>query len=77
MEDKPTLNEALSAVADCVLQYAPRTKFHGKPALWDEGLSALENAFDILQRAGCKVNSNGTIQEANLLNFMEALENET
>lgn len=65
---------AINAVADLVWQYAPRTKFYNKPALWNEGLSALENAFWILQRAGVKVNSNGTIQESNLQKFMERME---
>lgn len=73
----PTLNEALDAVADLVCQFAYRTKFYGKPAYMDGGLSAPENAFDILQRAGCKMNSNGTIQESNLDEFMKRMEGET
>lgn len=75
--DPPTLNEALDAVANLVRQFAYHTEFYGKPAYMDGGLSALENAFDILQRAGCRMNSNGTIQESNLDKFMERMEDET
>ena len=75
--DPPTLNEALDAVADLVRQFAYHVEYYGKPALYDGGLSALENAFWILERAGCKVNRNGTIQESNLDKFIERIEGET
>lgn len=70
----PTLNETLDAVADLVFQFAYPTKFYGKKAYADGGLSALENAFWILERAGCKMNSNGTIQKTNLDKFVRGLQ---
>lgn len=70
----PTLNEALEAVADLVCQFAYRTTFYGKPAYMHGGLSTLEEAFAILECAGCKVNSNGTIQETNLDKFVKSLQ---
>lgn len=66
-------NEALYGLADMVNQFSYRTKFHGKDALCDGGLSALENAFWMLGMAGCKINSNGTIQVKNLHQFMEKM----
>lgn len=63
-------SEALYALADMVNQFAYKTTFYGKEAVCDGGLSALENAFWVLEKAGCKVNSNGTIQRANLHHFM-------
>ncbi len=66
-----TLNEAVYAVADLVLQFGYRTKFRNCDAVCDAGLSALENAFWVLERAGCKMNSNGTIQVKNLCEFMD------
>ncbi len=65
-----TLNEAMYAVADLVLQFGYRTKFRNCDAICDAGLSAIENAFWVLERAGCKINSNGTIQVKNLCEFM-------
>lgn len=64
------LCESLYALADMVNQFAYSTTFYGKDAVCDGGLSALENAFWVLEQAGCKVNSNGTIQRKNLLHFM-------
>ncbi len=69
-----TLNEAVYATADLVLQFGYRTKFRKCEAVCDGGLSALENAFWVLERAGCKMNSNGTIQVKNLLKFMDEQE---
>lgn len=69
----PTLDEAIQIVADLVFQYGYRMDYHGKPALYDGGLSALERAFDLLERAGCKMNANGTIQESALEDFSDAL----
>ena len=67
------LCESLYALADMVNQFAYSTKFYGKDAVCDGGLSALENAFWVLEQAGCKVNSNGTIQRKNLHHFMEVV----
>lgn len=69
-------SEALYAVADMVNQFAYRAKYYGQEALQDGGLSALENAFWVLENAGCKMNKNGTIQRKNLLDFMEGLVDE-
>jgi hypothetical protein len=66
--------DALYALADMVNQFAYSTIFYGKDAVCDGGLSALENAFWVLGKAGCKVNSNGTIQRKNLFHFMAVLE---
>lgn len=67
------LCESLYALADMVNQFAYRTTFYGKEAVTDGGLSALENAFWVLEQAGCKVNSNGTIQRKNLFHFMDVM----
>lgn len=68
------LCESLYALADMVNQFAYSTTYYGKDAVCDGGLSALENAFWVLEKAGCKMNANGTIQRANLLHFMEVTE---
>ena len=68
------LCETLYALADMVNQFAYETTFYGKEAVSDGGLSALENAFWVLEKAGCKVNSNGTIQRKNLFQFMNVVE---
>ena len=68
------LCESLYALADMVNQFGYETTFYGKEAVCDGGLSALENAFWVLEKAGCKVNSNGTIQRANLFKFMNVVE---
>ena len=68
------LGDALIALADVVLQFSYGTKFYSKNAISDGGLSALENAFWVLRENGCKVNSNGTIQVKNLLEFIDNLE---
>ncbi len=75
--DPPTEDEALYAVADLVLQFAYKTKFRNRDAVCDAGLSTLENAFWVLERAGCKINSNGTIQTKNILKFMKEHEKGT
>ena len=66
--------DALYALADMVNQFAYSTTFYGKEAVCDGGLSALEAAFWVLEQAGCKVNSNGTIQRANLFRFMDKMD---
>ena len=53
---------------------ARREKKTIQKILSDGGLSALENAFWVLEKAGCKVNSNGTIQRKNLFQFMNVVE---
>lgn len=68
------LCESLYALADMVNQFAYSTKYYGKDAVCDGGLSALENAFWVLEQAGCKTNANGTIQRKNLFHFMEVME---
>lgn len=68
------LCETLYALADMVNQFAYSTKYYGKDAVCDGGLSALENAFCVLEEAGCKMNANGTIQRKNLFHFMEVVE---
>ena len=68
------LFESLHALADMVNQFAYSTKYYGKDAVCDGGLSALENAFLVLEQAGCKMNANGTIQRKNLHHFMEVVE---
>ena len=68
------LFESLYALADMVNQFAYSTKYYGKNAVCDGGLSALENAFFVLKQAGCKMNANGTIQRKNLHHFMEVVE---
>ena len=68
------LFESLYALADMVNQFAYSTKYYGKDAVCDGGLSALENAFLVLEQAGCKMNVNGTIQRRNLHHFMEVVE---
>ena len=68
------LFESLYALADMVNQFAYSTKYYGKDAVCDGGLSALENAFLVLEQAGCKMNVNGTIQRKNLYRFMEVVE---
>lgn len=65
---------ALYALADMVNQFAYTTTYYGKDALCDGGLSALENAFWVLEQAGCKMNANGTIQVKNLFHFMDVVE---
>ena len=67
------LCESLYALADMVNQFAYSTTFYGKDAVADGGLSALENAFWVLEQAGCKMNSNGTIQRKNLHHFMDVV----
>lgn len=64
-------NDLLLALADMVNQFAYNTKFRGRDAICDGGLSALERAFIVLEENGCKMNSNGTIQRKNLWKFME------
>ena len=73
---KALLCISLYALADMVNQFAYSTEFHGKEAVCDGGLSALEGAFWVLEEAGCKINSNGTIQRKNLLYFMDVMEKE-
>ena len=68
------LFDSLYALADMVNQFAYSTKYYGKDAVCDGGLSALENAFLVLEQAGCKMNVNGTIQRKNLHHFMEVVE---
>lgn len=68
------LCESLYALANMVNQFAYSTTFYGKDAVCDGGLSALEGAFWVLEQAGCKINSNGTIQRKNLFHFMEVIE---
>ena len=68
------LFESLYALSDMVNQFAYSTKYYGKDAVCDGGLSALENAFLVLEQAGCKMNVNGTIQRKNLHHFMEVVE---
>ena len=68
------LFESLYALADMVNQFAYSTKYYGKDAVCDGGLSALENAFLVLEQAGCKMNVNGTIQRKNLHHFMAVVE---
>ena len=68
------LFESLYALADMVNQFVYSTKYYGKDAVCDGGLSALENAFLVLEQAGCKMNVNGTIQRKNLHHFMEVVE---
>lgn len=70
---KAPLGESLYALADMVNQFAYKTTYYGKDAVCDGGLSALENAFWVLEQAGCKINSNGTIQRKNLHRFMEVV----
>ena len=67
------LCETLYALADMVNQFAYDTTYYGKDAVCDGGLSALENAFWVLQQAGCKTNANGTIQRKNLHHFMDVV----
>ena len=68
------LFESMYALADMVNQFAYSTKYYGKDAVCDGGLSALENAFSVLEQAGCKMNVNGTIQRKNLHHFMDVVE---
>ena len=70
---KAPLAESLYALADMVNQFAFETTYYSKDTLCDGGLSALENAFLVLEQAGCNVNSNGTIQRKNLHRFMEVV----
>lgn len=67
---------ALYALADMVHQFAYETTFRKQDAVCDAGLSALEHAFGVLEDAGCKMNSNGTIQRKNLWEFMDKMEAE-
>ena len=67
------LLETLYALADMVDQFAYGTKYYGKEAVCDGGLSALEGAFWALEKAGCKINANGTIQRENLHRFMDVV----
>ncbi len=62
---------AVYALADMVLQYGYSTTFRKKDALFDGGLSALENAFSALLNVGCPMNSNGTIDVKKLLSFID------
>lgn len=68
-----TLCEALYALADMVNQFGYEISYYGKDALCDGGLSALENAFWVLELGGCKINANGTIQRKNLFHFMDMM----
>lgn len=67
---------ALYALADMVNQFAYDTRFENDGAVGDFGLSALENAFGVLEDAGCKRNSNGTIMIADLWAFMRNMKAE-
>lgn len=62
---------ALYALADMVNQFAYDTTFKYEGAVGDFGLSALEDAFSVLEDAGCKRNSNGTIMIGDLWAFMK------
>lgn len=75
-ENATLLAEALYSLADMVNQFGYPTRFHRGDAVCDGGLSALEYAFGVLQDAGCKVNSNGSIQRQNLFLFMEKYEDQ-
>ena len=67
------LTETLYALAVMVNQFAYDTTYYGRDAVADGGLSALENAFYVLAKAGCKINANGTIQRKNLHHFINVL----
>lgn len=73
-EKHAVLYKTLYALADMVNQFAYSTSYYGKDAVCDGGLSALEDAFYVLQQAGCKMNANGTIQRKNLHHFMSVVE---
>lgn len=60
---------AINSLADMVNQFGYSTTFRRKEAVCDGGLSALEEAFYALELCGARVNSNGTINRENLLNF--------
>ena len=75
-ENLTALRNAAYALADMVFQFGYDTTFRGNPALCDAGLSALENAVYALKDCGCKVNSNWTISEKSLLDFMAAMKEE-
>lgn len=68
------LYEALGALADMVNQFGYCTTFRRGEAVCDAGLSALEYAFGVLEDAGCKVNSNGSIQRKRLFEFMDRID---
>lgn len=68
------LCKTMYALADMVNQFAYSTTYYGKDAVCDGGLSALENAFWVLEQGGCKMNANGTIQRKNLFHFMDVME---
>lgn len=60
------LEEAVDALADMVNQFGYSTTFRKQDAVCDGGLSALENAFGVLEDCGYKINSNGSINRKNL-----------
>ena len=60
---------AVDALADMVYQFGYSTKFRNQDAVCDGGLSALENAFGALYDCGYRLNSNGTINRKNLVNY--------
>lgn len=62
---------ALYALADMVNQFAYDTTFKYEGAVGDFGLSALEDAFSVLEDAGCKRNSNGTIMIGGFMGIYE------
>ena len=66
---KEAVFRAVNSLADMVNQFGYSTTFRRKEAVCDGGLSALEEAFYALELCGARVNSNGTINRENLLNF--------
>ena len=66
---KEAVFRAVNSLADMVNQFGYSTTFRRKEAVCDGGLSALEEAFYSLELCGARVNSNGTINRENLLNF--------
>ena len=66
---REALFRAVNALADMVNQFGYSTTFRRQEAVYDGGLSALEEAFYALELCGARVNSNGTINRKNLINF--------
>jgi hypothetical protein len=66
---KEAIFRAVNALADMVNQFGYSTTFRRKEAVCDGGLSALEEAFYALELCGARVNSNGTINRENLVNY--------
>lgn len=67
-------NDVIYSLADMVLQFGCAIERKGKKYIHDEGLSALERAFSVLEDSGCPIEQDGTIRLDRLLEFMTKMD---